>query len=42
VRGDFPVCEAQCDSMISLPAHQFVSDANVAYMVNIIREFYAV
>jgi dTDP-4-amino-4,6-dideoxygalactose transaminase len=40
-KGDFPVCEAQCDSMITLPCHQYVSDSDVDYMVSTIREFYA-
>ncbi len=38
--GDFPVCEAQARSILTLPVHQDVSEAQVEYVVNTIREFY--
>jgi len=40
-RGDFPVCEAICDSVISLPVHEFVTDKDIDYMVFKIMDFYA-
>jgi dTDP-4-amino-4,6-dideoxygalactose transaminase len=40
-RGDFPVCEAQADQIITLPAHQFITDEQIGYMVETIRRFYA-
>lgn len=39
-RGDFPVCEAVCDSVISLPVHEFITASDVDYVVGRIREFY--
>ena len=39
-RGDFPVCEAVCDSVISLPVHEFIEDHHIDHVVNVIREFY--
>lgn len=39
-RGDFPVCERQADEIITLPAHQHISEEQVAYTVSVIREFY--
>jgi len=41
-RGDFPVCERQADEIITLPAHQHITEEQIAYMVSIIREFYGV
>ena len=40
-RGDFPVCEAICDSVISLPVHEFVTDEQIDYIVSKIKDFYA-
>lgn len=40
-RGDFPICEAICDSVISLPVHEFVTDEEIDYMVSKIKDFYA-
>lgn len=39
-KGDFPVCEAQCKSIITLPVHQHLKDAEIAYVIEKIREFY--
>lgn len=39
-RGDFPQCERQADEIITLPAHQHVTEMQVAHMVSTIREFY--
>jgi dTDP-3-amino-2,3,6-trideoxy-4-keto-D-glucose/dTDP-3-amino-3,4,6-trideoxy-alpha-D-glucose/dTDP-2,6-dideoxy-D-kanosamine transaminase len=39
--GDFPVAEKQAREVVTLPAHQHVSDAQVDFMIATIREFYA-
>lgn len=39
--GDFPVCEMVCDSVISLPVHEFVTNEQIDYVVSKIRDFYA-
>ena len=41
-RGDFPVCERQAEEIITLPAHQHITEEQITYMVSIIREFYSV
>ena len=38
--GDFPVCEAQARSIISLPVHQHLTDDQLAYVIDEIRRFY--
>ena len=38
--GDFPVCEAQAKSIIALPVHQHLTNGQIAYVINNIREFY--
>ena len=40
-KGDFPVTEAQCDSIITLPVHQHLAEEQVAYMISKIRQFYS-
>ncbi len=39
-RGDFPVCERQAEEIVTLPAHQHVTEAQVGHIVSTIREFY--
>lgn len=39
-KGDFPVCEQQADEVVTLPAHQHISEDQIAYTVKVIREFY--
>ncbi|GIX46868.1 MAG: aminotransferase DegT [Candidatus Tectimicrobiota bacterium] len=39
-RGDFPVCEAQCQRIITLPVHQHLSAAELEYMVHHVHRFY--
>lgn len=39
--GDFPVCEAQCKSIITLPVHQHLKQEEVSYVIEKIREFYS-
>jgi dTDP-4-amino-4,6-dideoxygalactose transaminase len=41
-RGDFPVCEAQADDVITLPNHQFITPEQIGFMVESIRSFYGV
>ncbi|MBT5873209.1 MAG: DegT/DnrJ/EryC1/StrS family aminotransferase [Candidatus Latescibacteria bacterium] len=40
-RGDFPVCEAVCDSVLSLPVHEFIAFEQIEHVASKIREFYA-
>jgi len=39
-RGDFPACEAQADEILTLPAHQHLTDEEVDYTVDRVRRFY--
>lgn len=39
-RGDFPVCEAQAREIITFPAHEYITDDDVDYMVECVRKFY--
>jgi aminotransferase EvaB len=39
-RGDFPVAEAQAASIVTLPAHQYLTNSEVDYMVDRVRRFY--
>ncbi len=38
--GDFPVCEAQARSIITLPVHQHLTDDQLAYVIDTMRKFY--
>lgn len=38
--GDFPVAEAQARRIVTLPAHQYLSDAEVDFMLERVRAFY--
>jgi len=38
--GDFPVCEAQARSILTLPVHQHLTEEQLAYVVNAIKKFY--
>ncbi len=38
--GDFPVCEAQTRSIITLPVHQHLSQEQLEYVVDMIKKFY--
>lgn len=38
--GDFPVCEKQCKTIISLPAHQHLSHDEIEYMIETVHKFY--
>jgi dTDP-4-amino-4,6-dideoxygalactose transaminase len=39
-QGDFPVCERQCQSILSLPIHQYLSEADVTAVADRINSFY--
>jgi dTDP-4-amino-4,6-dideoxygalactose transaminase len=39
--GDFPVCERQAASIITLPVHQHLGEAHLAYMTETVRAFYS-
>ncbi len=39
--GDFPVCEAVCDSVLSLPVHEYISFDQISCVVEEIKAFYA-
>lgn len=38
--GDFPVCEAQASTILTLPVHQHLSDEQLDYVIDKIHEFY--
>lgn len=38
--GDFPVCESDCQTIITLPAHQHLTDAEIEYTIDAVRSFY--
>lgn len=40
-RGDFPVCEAVCDSILSLPVHEYITADQIDYVAETIEAFYA-
>lgn len=40
--GDFPVCEAQTKSIITLPVHQHLNQDQLEHVVSTIRKFYKV
>jgi len=39
-RGSLPKTEQQADRLISLPAHQYITDAQIEYMLDVIGKFY--
>lgn len=39
-RGDFPVCEEHCNTIITLPVHQHLTSPQVDYMIGHVRKFY--
>jgi len=39
-KGDFPVCEKQAETILSLPCHQYLSGSDVDYVCESIKEFY--
>lgn len=39
-KGDFPVCEAQAERILSLPIHQYLTSDQIYYTANLIRRVY--
>lgn len=39
-RGDFPVCESHCQTILSLPCHQHLSAQQLDYILDEIHKFY--
>lgn len=39
-RGDFPKTERDCDSIITFPCHQHLSDGEIDTMIDVVRSFY--
>lgn len=39
-KGDFPVCEAQAEKILSLPIHQYLTEEQISYTAESIRKFY--
>jgi dTDP-3-amino-2,3,6-trideoxy-4-keto-D-glucose/dTDP-3-amino-3,4,6-trideoxy-alpha-D-glucose/dTDP-2,6-dideoxy-D-kanosamine transaminase len=39
--GDFPVCEADAKSIITLPVHQHLTSGEKRYVIQCVRDFYA-
>jgi len=39
-RGDFPNAERFCDTHISLPIHQYLTEEQIDYTVQTIHDFY--
>ena len=39
-KGDFPVCETQAESILSLPVHQHLKESEIEYVIEHIRAFY--
>jgi len=39
-KGDFPVCERQCQRILTLPVHQHLTNIQIEYMIETIHNFY--
>ena len=39
-KGDFPISEKICKTVISLPVHEFISLNQIKFMINQIKIFY--
>ncbi len=38
--GDFPKTERDCNSIITLPCHQFLKESDMNYIIDMIKDFY--
>jgi aminotransferase EvaB len=38
--GDFPMCESDCRTIITLPVHQHLTEEQINYVIERIKEFY--
>ena len=39
-KGDFPLCEQQATEILTFPAHQYITDDQIDYMLSSVRGFY--
>ena len=39
-KGDFPVCEEDCRTIITLPVHQHLKPEDLSYVIDSVRRFY--
>ena len=39
-RGDLPVAEAQCDRVLALPHHQYLTEDQISYVADAVNAFY--
>jgi len=39
-KGDFPVCEEHCRTIITLPVHQHLTESELNYVIDEVRKFY--
>jgi len=40
-KGDFPMCEAHCKEIITLPVHQHLASQEIEYMIDCVCKFYS-
>ena len=40
-KGDFPVTEKLCKEVLSLPVHEFITEEQMIFTVQNIKEFYS-
>lgn len=40
-KGDFPKTERDCSSVITFPAHQYLTNGEIQYVVKTVKEFYS-
>lgn len=40
-KGDFPVCESQADTILTLPIHQYLTASQIKYVADAIAAFYS-
>jgi dTDP-4-amino-4,6-dideoxygalactose transaminase len=39
-KGDFPVCERHCETIITLPVHQHLEESEMDFIIDRVRQFY--
>ncbi len=39
-KGDFPVCEHQMETILTLPIHQYLTEDQIIYVTDKIKDFY--
>lgn len=40
-KGDFPVCEKQAELILTLPVHQYLTEEQIKYVTDLIKDFYS-